>query len=484
MTTSSDVTTWLKTADRNADWSAVHACVAGLGASGFAAADALLRVGAAVEVVEAAPDSDVGVTAERARILRTLGADVRMGVRPDEQLSADLLIPSPGIPPRHRWITAGQVETIWSGEQLAWNLRSPGVPWLTVTGTNGKTTTVQLLAAMLKAAGHRALAVGNIGVPVVEAVFADPQPDVLAVELSSFQLHFTPSVSAHSSALLNIAGDHLDWHGSLEAYVADKGRVFKGTQRTIVYNHDDPVTETLAEEAEVVEGCRAVGITLGVPARSMFGVVDGVIVDRAFVADRASTAVEICHVDELASQGSHNVQNLLAAAALARSFGVPVSSVRDAGVGFTVDAHRGQVVGVVDDVTYVDNSKATNVLAADVALGAAGGPVVWIAGGLAKGGTFDALVRRHRERIRAAVLVGADRTVIAEALRRHAPEIPVIEVADGDTEPMNHAVQAAAAAARPHDTVMLAPACASMDLFQDYQARGRAFCSAVATLRR
>lgn len=484
MTASSDVTRWLKTADRNADWSGVRACVAGLGASGFAAADALLRVGASVEVVESSPDSDVGVTSERARILQTLGAEVHMAVPPDESLSADLLIPSPGIPPHHRWITEAHAETVWSGEQLAWNLRSQDVPWLTVTGTNGKTTTVQLLTQMLRAAGRQALAVGNIGVPVVEAVFADPQPDVLAVELSSFQLHFTPSVSPHSSALLNIAEDHLDWHGSFEAYVADKGRVFQGTHRTIVYNHDDQVTESLAEAADVVEGCRAVGITLGVPARSMFGVVDGVIVDRAFVADRATAAVEICQVDELALQGSHNVQNLLASAALARSFGVSVASVREAAVGFAVDAHRGQVVGVVDDVTYVDNSKATNVLAADVALGAAAGPVVWIAGGLAKGGSFDAIVRRHRERIRAAVLLGADRSVIAEALRRHAPEIPVIEVADGDTEPMDHAVRAAAAAARPHDTVLLAPACASMDLFGDYQARGRAFCSAVATLRR
>ena len=484
MTASSDVTRWLKTADRNADWSGVLACVAGLGASGFAAADALLRVGASVQVVEAAPLSDTGVTAERAQILQTLGAEVRMGVAGDAQLTADLLVPSPGIPPHHRWIAGARAKTIWSGEQLAWNLRPPDVPWLTVTGTNGKTTTVQLLADMLTAAGHRALAVGNIGVPVVEAVFADPQPDVLAVELSSFQLHFTHSVSAHSSALLNIAQDHLDWHGSLDGYIADKARVYDRTQRTIVYNHDDPLTERLAEDAEVVEGCRAVGVTLGVPARSMFGVVDGVLVDRAFIADRASRAVEICSAGDLPLRGSHNVQNVLVAAALARSFGASIPAIRDAAIGFAMDEHRGQVIDVVRDVGFVDNSKATNVHAAGVALGAAPGRVVWIAGGLAKGGSFDELVQAYRERLRAVVLLGVDRGVIAEALGRHAPEVPVFEVPDGDTDPMTSAVRAAAAAAQPHDTVLLAPACASMDLFRDYHARGRAFSSAVAQLRR
>ena len=482
MTTSSDVTTWLKTADRNADWSGVQACVAGLGSSGFAAADALLRVGASVRVVESA--SDEGVTTERAQILETLGAEVRMRVPADERIRADLLIPSPGIPPRHRWLAGADAKVIWSGEQLAWNLRPPGVPWLTVTGTNGKTTTVQLLAEMLAAAGHRAIAAGNIGVPVVEAVFADPQPEVLAVELSSFQLHFTHAMSAHSSALLNIAEDHLDWHGSLDGYIADKARIYNLTQRTIVYNHDDLVTEELAEKADVVEGCRAVGVTLGVPERSMLGVVDGVLVDRAFIADRANRALELCSIDDLPFRGSHNIQNMLVAAALARSFGVPVTRVREAAIGFAMDAHRGQTIDVIGDVSFIDNSKATNVHAADVALRAAPGRVVWIAGGLAKGGSFDDLVQQHRERLRAVVLVGADRAAIAEALRRHAPEVPVFEVPGGETEPMTHAVRAAAAAAQPHDTVLLAPACASMDLFRDYHARGRAFGSAVALLRR
>lgn len=326
------------------------------------------------------------------------------------------------------------------------------------------------------------MAVGNIGTPVVEAVFSDPLPDVLAVELSSFQLHFTPGIHAHSSALLNIADDHLDWHGSRAAYVDAKARIYQGTERTIVYNHDVPETERLAEEADVVEGCRAVGFTLGVPGRAMLGVVDGVLVDRAFIAERAARAVEILAVKDLHLAGAHNIQNVLAATALARSYGVAVTEVV-AGLGtFRLDDHRGELVAVVGGVRFVNNSKATNVHAADVALSAEE-HVVWIAGGLAKGGQFDDLVARHRERLRAVVLMGEDRGLIADAVRRHASEVPVFEVPDGETDPMDHAVRAAVAVADPDDTVLLAPACASMDHFTDYRARGRAFSQAVARLR-
>ncbi|MCZ3386234.1 MAG: UDP-N-acetylmuramoyl-L-alanine--D-glutamate ligase [Actinomycetia bacterium] len=484
VTASSAAAQWLIAANRSSDWSGVRARVLGLGTSGFAAADALLRVGARVEIVESAQLSASDLLAERAQILSTLGARVVVGVDDGVSTECDLLIPSPGFAPRHPWITSAGAATVWSGEQLAWNLRNPAVPWLTITGTNGKTTTTQLLDAMLRASGLRSLAAGNIGVPLVEAIFAEPEPDVLAVELSSFQLHFTRSISAHSSALLNIADDHLDWHGSFDAYAAVKASIFERTQRAIVYNHDDTRTEVIAEAADVVEGCRAIGFTLGAPGRAMLGVVDGVLVDRAFGADRATHAIEIVDGAALPLTGAHNVQNTLAAAALARSYGVAIADVRAGVMGFEIDAHSGEVVATVGGVSFLDNSKATNVLAADVALTATVGQVVWIAGGLAKGGAFGELIGRHGPNLRAVVLLGTDRGLIAEALARHAPDVPVIEVPDGETDPMNHAVRAAAASAQPHDTVLLAPACASMDQFADYQARGRAFRSAVARLRR
>ncbi|HEX5018072.1 MAG TPA: UDP-N-acetylmuramoyl-L-alanine--D-glutamate ligase [Actinomycetes bacterium] len=480
----SDAAAWLAAADRSSDWSGISATVAGLGSSGFAAADALLRVGARVTVLEAQrPGKDDDVLVKRADVLGTLGATVHLGAPDDVGVAGDLLVPSPGLRPTHPWIVRATAATTWSGEQLAWQLRPESTPWLTVTGTNGKTTTVQLVDAMLRAAGLRPLAAGNIGLPMAEAIFVEPGPEVFVVELSSYQLHFTPSLSATASALLNIAPDHLDWHGSLTEYVRDKSRVFQGTQKAIVYNHDDRRVEELAEDADVVEGCRAIGFTLGIPERSMVGVVDGVLVDRAFIAERSSHAVELVAIDALPDGSPPVVTDTLAAAALARSFGAPVEAVRGGALSFEVDAHRGETVDVVDEVAYVDNSKATNAHAADTALSATY-HVVWIAGGLAKGGDFDSLVRRHRARLRGVVLIGVDQEPLREAFRRHAPEVPLIAVPAGDTDPMRSAVGAAAALAQRHDTVLLAPACASMDQFVDYRARGRAFAEAVAHLRR
>ena len=477
------VSDWLATADRSGDWSGVRATIAGLGDAGFAAADALLRVGARVDVLEARALSDNHALQRRSEVLRALGASVTGGVSAEQIITTDLLVPSPGLPPHHPWIRKAHAAVVWSGERLAWQLRPHGVPWLTVTGTNGKTTTVQMANAILQRAGYDSAAVGNIGVPMAEAIFLEPLPQVFVVELSSYQLHFTEGISAHTSALLNIATDHLDWHGSFDDYERTKGRIFDGTERSIVYNHDDARTERLAEQADVIAGCRAIGFTLGAPQRAMLGVVDGVLVDRAFVSNRSTHAAEIVATDDLPFRSPHLVADGLAAASVTRSLGVTIPHVRDGLIGFVVDDHRGAVIGTLDDVAFVDNSKATNVHAADVALSGLES-VVWIAGGLAKGGTFDDLVTKHARRLRAVVVVGQDQGLIVDALERHAPEVPLFSVPAGETDPMLQAVRAAAAAAQPHDTVLLAPACASMDQFADYRARGRAFADAVARLRR
>jgi len=476
----------LSTADRRTDWSEVNAVVLGLGISGFAAADALLRMNATVTVLDHVDDE---VRVERGRILSTLGAQVQLGgdldLATDRETPCDLLVPSPGFPPSHPWIEQFRAGTIWSGEQLAWNLRplERPAPWLTLTGTNGKTTTAEMLSSILRLAGHRAVAVGNVGRPLVEAVFAEPPYDVLPVELSSFQLHWSDRLAPHASALLNIAPDHLDWHGSMAAYVADKSKIFNGTTDTIVYNADDARTEELARAADVAEGCRAVGFTLGIPEIGMLGVVAGTLVDRAFTGERRTHAQELCDISDLAVSGSHNVANALAAAALALSWGVPIPAIRRGLLAYEGEPHRLKSIARIGDVEYVDDSKATNVSAADVALQCFP-RVVWIAGGLAKGGQFDDLVSKHHHRLSAVVLLGRDRELIRQAVERHAPEVPVIEVADSETEPMDHAVREAASLARPKDTVLLAPACASMDLFPDYSARGDAFAHAVDNLSR
>ena len=433
-----------------------------------------------------------------------LGATVRLGpgstaTLPDD---VDVVVTSPGWRPSAPLLAQARDRGIpvWGEVELAWRLRDPdhSTPWLVVTGTNGKTTTTQMLDAILRAEGLRSQAVGNVGLPIVEAVM-DPLPyDVLAVELSSFQLHYTDSMSAEAAAVLNIAEDHLDWYQSMEEYADDKARAYERVQKACVYNVEDPLTEQLVREADVVEGARAVGFTLGLPAVGMLGVVEDLLADRAFVEQRASSAAELCTLADLGDDDGrppapHTVQNALAAAALARAHGVSQAAVRDGLRSFRPGGHRIAVVAERDGITWVDDSKATNPHAARSSL-LAYDPVVWVAGGLAKGATFDELVLAVRGRLRGVVLLGRDRGLVAEALARHAPDVRVIDAGDGETavtvgaddhqgdgrrRVMRRVVAAAAELARPGDTVLLAPGCASMDMFTDYADRGDAFAAAV-----
>jgi len=475
---------------RRDSWEGVRAVVAGLGVSGFAAADNLTHLGASVTALD---ESAEGQRADKGTLLEILGATVRLGAGstatlPDE---VDLVVTSPGWRPDAPLLAQAVARGIpvWGEVELAWRLRDPEhpAPWLGVTGTNGKTTTVQMLDAMLRSAGLRSVACGNVGLPLVEAVMTETPGgetpyDVFAVELSSFQLHYARSVACESAAVLNVAEDHLDWYSSMEQYAADKGRIYEGVERACVYNVADPVTEELVREADVVEGARAIGFTLGVPAVGMVGVVDDVLADRAFIDERRDHAAELCTVADLASPAPHFVADALAAAALARAHGVPPVAMRDALRTFRPDGHRIAEIAVVDAVTYVDDSKATNPHAAASSL-MGYDSVVWVAGGLAKGASFDDLVGRVRERLRGVVLLGRDRAVIRDALERHAPEVPVIEVAEAETGAMDRVVQAAADLAQPGDTVLLAPGCASMDMFANYGARGDAFVESVHRLR-
>ncbi|QNN53092.1 UDP-N-acetylmuramoyl-L-alanine--D-glutamate ligase [Nocardioides mesophilus] len=475
---------------RHDSWEAVRAVVVGVGVSGFAAADNLLHVGAHVRVLA---ESATPAQLEQAHLLEVLGADVRIGpgatsadALPDD---VQLVVTSPGVPPTAPLLAAAYARglPVWGEVELAWRLRDPEHPgtWLCVTGTNGKTTTVQMLAAILAAAGVSHVTCGNVGLPIVEAVM-DPTPyDVYAVELSSFQLHYTHTMAAGAAAVLNVAEDHLDWytgpHGMAD-YAADKGRIYERVSTACIYNVADPVTEQLVRDADVEEGARAIGFTLGTPGVGMVGLVEDVLADRAFIEDRASTAAELCTIADLASPAPHYVANALAAAALARSYGVPAAAVRDGLSAFRPDGHRIAEVALVDGVRYVDDSKATNPHAARSSLQAYD-PVVWVAGGLAKGAGFDDLVTAVRDRLRGVVLLGRDRGVIADALARHAPDVRVIEVDDGDTSVMDRVVGAAADLAQPGDTVLLAPGCASMDMFANYGARGDAFAESVHRLR-
>ncbi len=473
-------------------WAGLRVLVAGLGVSGFAAADALLERGCHVIVVDGQEPPDGSAMGERARILDILGAELRTGTGQVDAVptdTIDLVVTSPGWPPHQPLLAdaAAHGIPIWGEVELAWRLRPQhgAAPWLTITGTNGKTTTVQMLTSMLRAAGLRAISAGNVGTPILEAVL-DPEPyDVIAVELSSFQLHWSSSLAPQASVCLNVAPDHVDWHGSYDAYLAAKGKVYANTQVACVYNVQDPQTEQLVRDADVQEGCRAIGFTLGTPAVSMLGVVDDVLADRAFVEARATSAAELGTLDDVRGDAPtaapHVVANALAAAALARAHGIPASAVREGLRQFTPEPHRIAAVATVDGVHYINDSKATNPHAAAASL-AAYPHVVWVAGGLLKGAEVDELVAGVIDRLRGVVLLGQDRELVAQALDRHAPNLPVIDIADTDTGAMDRIVAAAASLARPGDVVLLAPAAASMDMFTNYGARGDAFAAAVHRL--
>jgi UDP-N-acetylmuramoylalanine--D-glutamate ligase len=476
-----ELTSW------RSDWSGLRVAVFGLGASGFSVADTLAELGCVVLVVaDAAEDL-------RLSMCEVLGVDVELtagGKAVPSRLKdfrADIAIVSPGYAPSHplvEWAAESNVP-LWTDIDLAGRLRDKvGAPaeWLLVTGTNGKTTTTQLAAHMLLSGGFRVAPCGNIGTPILDAI-RDPEGfDFFVVELSSYQLHYMGEVTPHSAVCLNIADDHLDWHGSLQAYVEAKAKVFHNVKVACVYNKTDPLTEAMVEGAEVTDGARAIGFDLGVPGMSDLGLVEDVLCDRAFLDDRHERAIELTTLGELSDFGlaaPHMVANVLAASALARACGVSAEEISAAISTFRVDAHRHEVLAIANNITWIDDSKATNPHAAAAAL-AAHDSIVWIVGGLFKGVSIDELVEKHAHRLRGVVVIGTDQSQVLGAFERHAPGVRLERVVTAETsEVMTIAVSLAQGLAQESDVVLLAPAAASMDQFKDYAHRGDAFAEAV-----
>ncbi|WP_066062643.1 UDP-N-acetylmuramoyl-L-alanine--D-glutamate ligase [Frankia sp. EI5c] len=506
------------------DLSGRSVVVVGVGVSGAAAAQALAARGARVLALDAADGPGQRAAAAR---LREAGIEVRLAGLPAEVAGASLIVTSPGVLPGTPLLRAAAAAgvPVWGEVELAWRWRGLS-RWLAVTGTNGKTTTTEMLGAMLLAGGRRATTAGNIGTPIVTAVETRPPYDALAVELSSFQLHYTSTVAPRAAAILNVAPDHLDWHGGASAYAQAKARIWAHPQTVAVGNADDPASLDLLSRAP---GPRVTfGLDPDGDPRPDLTVVDGYLVDRAFSGGRLIAVAELGAagrspgrggVDDGgvgrgsaggggvggggvggggaragaavvgwgaapiaagstppavgADLGPHNLANALAAAALARADGVDPAAIGAALAMFRPGAHRNVPVGHLAGVRYVDDSKATNPHAAAASLRAYPS-VVWIAGGLNKGLHFDDLVVTARRTLRAVVLMGRCADEIAAALARHAPDVPVERAAG-----MDDAVEAAMKLAAPGDTVLLAPAAASMDMFRDYAERGDLFAAAV-----
>jgi len=440
--------------------------ILGAGVTGSAVAKALKSRGGVVTITD--DNSDVAVKPESIELSNFDAVVISPGWRQDHPLVKKVL--------------ASKLQ-ILNEIDLAWQIRtelSPGQKWLALTGTNGKTTTVEMVAKILQTAGLKAVACGNVGDTVIEAVDRKDPYDYLVLELSSFQLHWAKQAQFVSAAILNIADDHLDWHGTFDSYADAKFSILDRAD-VAVLNADD--------EQVVLRSNRFIGrkvfFSLDTPAPGEIGVVEELLVDRAFVSDPMEAAM-ICELKDITPTVPHNVSNALAAAALARTVGVSHENIQKALQEFKPGRHRIETVFEGDSVTWVDDSKATNPHAASASL-MSHLSVVWIAGGLAKGADMSSLVERCKGRIKAAILIGADRQLIADALQEHAPKIPRILVdapsnytRGGDSNSLMEAVVAEAAKlVAPGDAVLMAPACASMDQFISYTDRGDRFAAAV-----
>ncbi|MDO4664885.1 MAG: UDP-N-acetylmuramoyl-L-alanine--D-glutamate ligase [Actinomycetaceae bacterium] len=468
----------------------MNTAIIGLGRSGLAAAEVLSTLGHHLVGVDGSEDALEGadLPAGTDRYWAKNAADLAQYLQ-DKDVTQ--VVMSPGVAPDSALFEGARASgaEIVGEVELAWRLahsRKDCAPWLCVTGTNGKTTTVQMTQAILRTGGVDAYAVGNVGEPVVLRA-AQGGYDALVVELSSFQLHLNRSISPWAAVCLNVASDHLDWHGSVENYRADKALVYERTQKACLFPVQEKYVPQMVENADVVEGARAIGLNFQAPAVGQIGVVDDLLVDRAFVPNRWHEASVLASFADLRHLAGGQITapvlaDAQAAAGLARAVGVDCEAVSAGLRGFTAEAHRREVVAVARDLTWINDSKATNAHAARVSLlGMGERSVVWIAGGDSKGQSFDDLVQAVAPTLRGVVLIGKDRRPLASALRNFAPGVPVVEC-EPPSNIMDSVVHECVALSRPGDTVILAPACASWDQFPNYRVRGDEFVAAVKTL--
>ena len=445
--------------------------VLGGGVTGRSVAQVLSNMGAEISVYDENESSEFNfqrATLSDVSSINWAAAVVSPGWRPSHPIIADL---------RNREIPLlNEIDLAWEIKQQV----APEQKWLAVTGTNGKTSTVELTESILKAAGISAFACGNVGTPVIDAVISEQKYEYLVLELSSFQLHWAESAEFVAGSILNIALDHIDWHGSFAEYAKAKLDLLSRSV-TAILNGDD---------ANVVEGCthwqgRKVFYTLQTPKPGEIGVVEDLLVDRAFVVDPMEAAM-FCELNEVQPTAPHSVSNALAAAGLARAIGIDHVVIREAIKKFRPGRHRIETVLEQNGIRWIDDSKATNPHAAQASL-MSELSVVWIAGGLAKGAEMSDLIAQVGSRLRAVILIGTDRELIAHEMQNKFPNVTLVRVdpdpghdrSSADNTFMNQIVKAAKLLAQQGDAVLLAPACASMDQFVSYGDRGDRFAKSV-----
>lgn len=408
---------------------------------------------------------------EVAQGLRDRGAEVLLGAdEVDGQF--DLAVASPGIPPHAKLMHSVRQHSAKIVSEIEFAFTRTTRPWVAITGTNGKTTTTSLVVHLLRCAGIDAIAVGNIGSPAIAAVDDAGEGAVFVAEVSSFQLALTERFRPRVAVLLNVTPDHIDWHGSLDAYARDKARIFAnlGEGDQAVIDVDDPGSAPYANEAGA-SGALVVPVSLR--QRSIPG---ATIIGGDLVLETHAGAVHLGSLDELRIRGAHNASNALAAAAAAHAMGAPAADIKAGLRSFEPIAHRLQPVGEVAGVEYVNDSKATNPDAVFKALSAyADRPVILLLGGRNKKNDFRPLLEEAARTAKAVVAFGEARAEIEVACQG-------LDVTLAGAARLRDAVYAAADLAEPGDVVLLSPACASFDEFDNFEHRGDVFAELVAAL--
>lgn len=444
-----------------------HILVVGLGVSGEAtAAYCATHANAGEPVRVTVVDSGASeILARRAARLRDMGVEVMLGTE-SVPGTYDLAVASPGIPPHAPIMVQARAAANKTISEIEFAYRRSVAPWIAVTGTNGKTTVTSLIGHLLSDAGVPASEVGNIGTPAIALVDEVGLTGAFVAEVSSFQLSLTERFHPRVSVFLNVTPDHLDYHGNMERYTEDKGRVFtlQGGDDTAVIDRDDPGAARFIEPVRK-RGVRVIEVsTRGVPQGGA-----GLAADGMLVIDGREGYVPLVHRDELLIRGTHNVSNALAAAAAASAFGVSAEYVRASLRTFAPIAHRLEPVGTIGGVEYFNDSKATNPDAAIKALEAfAGRQVIMLLGGRNKGSDFVDLGE-------ALAAAGASAVVFGEAAEKIAADIGAQDVHYKRADNLASAAEEAISEATEGSVVVLAPACASFDEFADYAERGRAF---------
>lgn len=444
--------------------------VVGLGKSGKAAARALNNAGATVSVQDSSTADKLDT--QFLQYMKNENMEAFLGKEPEDVGSYDMLVLSPGVPTDLGFIKeAGQKGVEIIGEiELAYMLSEGN--FIAITGTNGKTTTTSLVGNILEAFGRKTAVVGNIGNPVVSEA-DDAGPDTwLVTEVSSFQLETIDKFRPHVAAILNLTPDHLNRHKTMEAYTAAKARITENQTEEdyFIYNGDDELVSGIAENTRAVK----------IPFYKNIEPEMGAYVDDTsiIVKNEKGEKVFICHTDDLMVIGEHNIENVLAASAIAYFSGVDANTISLAVRSFAGVEHRIELCGRVDGVEYYNDSKGTNTDAAIIALKALEDGIVLIAGGDGKNQNFDELASMFAGRVKALILLGRDANIIEDAARRHG-FTNIYNCKD-----MPDCVRKAAELSEEGDKVLLSPACASWDMYDNFEQRGRHFKNCVKELLR